>query len=155
MKNKVRNLAFVKLFILISFFSATTLNAQNWESSTNSAYLKNLSEDLNKLYIEYQQSVETYAFERNILLREVLDNGSTISLIRIMPSGIPEFYKSNNQKAALNVGVTKLRPKAAFSLNLTGKNFTVGVWDSGSINSEHQELVGRVDIRDNIPFDDQ
>ena len=154
MKIKVRNLLIKNLFMLIFSFSAMTLHAQDWKPTTNSAYLKNLSLELDKIYQDYKQSVETYAFERDILLREVLDNGTTISLIRIMPSGIPEYYKTDNLKAGENVGTTKLRPNSALSLNLTGKDMLIGVWDSGSTNVEHQEFGDRVEIKDNIPFDD-
>ena len=154
MRIHVKNTAINYLFLLVIQLIAFTGYGQNWKSSTNSAYLKTLSANLDQIYKDYKASVEQYALEREILIREVMTNGSTVSLIRIMPSGIPEYYKSDNFKASQNVGTSKLRPKASLSLNLTGKNFLIGVWDSGSINSEHQELVGRVDIRDNIPFDD-
>ena len=154
MRIHVKNTAINYLFLLLVQLIAFTGYGQNWKSSTNSAYLKTLSANLDQIYKDYKASVEQYALEREILIREVMTNGSTVSLIRIMPSGIPEYYKSDNFKASQNVGTSKLRPKASLSLNLTGKNFLIGVWDSGSINSEHQELVGRVDIRDNIPFDD-
>lgn len=140
--------------MLIFSLSATIIFAQDWKSSTNSSYLKSLSKELDKVYQEYKRSVETYAFERDILIREVLDNGSTVSLIRIMPSGTLEYYKTFNQKAAENVGTIKLRPRAELSLNLTGKNMLIGIWDSGSTNVEHQEFGDRVEIKDNIPFDD-
>ena len=126
----------------------------NGKKSTNSAYLKILSIELDRIYKEYQKSVETYAFERDIVVREVLDNGSTVSLIRIMPSGLPEYYRTFNQLAAENVGTSKLRPGAELSLNLTGRNMIIGIWDSGSTNVEHQEFGDRVEIKDNIPFDD-
>ncbi|MCK5104686.1 MAG: hypothetical protein KAR17_17805, partial [Cyclobacteriaceae bacterium] len=84
MKIKLRNLLVRCLLILILSISVTMTYAQNWKSNTNSFYLKNLSLELDRVYQEYKQSVETYAFERDILIREVLDNGSTVSLIRIM-----------------------------------------------------------------------
>ena len=140
------------IFILLSI--TNLVNAQNWRSSTNSSYLKNLSLELNTIYEEYQKSVETFVLERSVLLREVLDNGTTVSLIRIMPSGIPEYYKTFNLLASENVGTSKLRPGAELSLNLSGKNMLIGVWDSGSTNVEHQEFGDRVEIKDNIPFDD-
>ena len=71
-----------------------------------------------------------------------------------MPSGIPEYYKTDNHKAAINVGTTKLWPLNELSLNVTGKNMLIGIWDSGSVNVEHQEFGGRVELKDNIPFDD-
>ena len=142
------------LFTLIFLISVTITFAQKSQNTTNKSYLISLSADLDKIYQDYRESVETYAFERDILIREVMDNGRTISLIRIMPSGIPEYYMTHNLKAAENVGTTKLRPRSDLALNLTGKNITIGVWDSGSTNVEHQEFGDRVQIKDNIPFDD-
>jgi hypothetical protein len=124
----------------LAIISAQTLYAQEWKKKTNTSYLNQLSADLNKIYEDYRSAVETYAFERDILIRQVTDNGRTVSLVRIMPSGLPEFYMTHNLKAAENVGTTRLRPRADLSLNLTGKNILVGVWDSGSTNVEHQEF---------------
>jgi len=154
MKIDLKRIVIKNLLLLIFSISVVGAYAQNWKQRTNSAYLKNLSKELDKIYQEYIKTVESYAFERDILIREVLDNGTTVSLVRIMPSGIPEYYKTHNQKAAEDVGTVKLRPKADLALNLTGKSMLIGVWDSGSINEEHQEFGDRVDIRDNIPFDD-
>ena len=142
------------LTALIYLSTSVLVSAQEWRTQTNSAYLRNLSQELDEVYQNYKLSVETFAFERDVLLREVLPNGSTVSLIRIMPSGIPEYYTTFNQLASENVGTSKLRPGAELSLNLTGKNMLIGVWDSGSTNVEHQEFGDRVEIKDNIPFDD-
>jgi PKD repeat protein len=142
------------LILAIASFLAFNIHAQGWKAKTKTTYLQQLSVDLDKIYEDYRQSVETYALERDMLLREVTNNGRTLSLIRIMPSGVPEFYLTHNLLAAQNVGVNRLRPGADLSLNLTGKAVTVGVWDSGSTNVEHQEFGDRVEIKDNIPFDD-
>ena len=151
----MKQMLLYRTILLVATVACTGISyAQNWKSVTNTSYLKKLSFDLDQMYQEYQKSVQTYTFERDILMREVLDNGTTVSIIRIMPSGIPEYYMSFNQQASENVGTSKLRPGADLSLNLTGKNMLIGVWDSGSINEEHQELEGRVEIKDNIPFDD-
>jgi len=142
------------IMVLVCFTSSTIVVAQEWKKQTNSSYLRNLAQELDQAYQNYKLSVETFAFERDVLVREVLPNGSTVSLIRIMPSGIPEYYKTFNQLASENVGTSRLRPGADLSLNLTGKNMVIGVWDSGSTNVEHQEFGDRVEIKDNIPFDD-
>jgi PKD repeat protein len=153
MKHYTGKLA-VKNTILIAFLLiAASLHAQDWKEAANRSYLLQLSDELNKTYLENQSSVQTYALERNILVREKLDDGRTISLIRIMPSGLPEYYMTHNLRASQNVGTARLRPRANLSLNLTGKNMLIGVWDSGSTNVEHQEFGNRVTIKDNIPFD--
>jgi len=153
MKNR-KYILTLNWLMMILLFSTSTLHAQNSKKSTNSAYLIELSSRLERIYQEYQATVQQYAFERDILLREVTEQGRTYSLIRIMPSGLPEYYMTHNQRAAINVGTTKLRPRADLALNLTGEGITIGVWDSGSTNVEHQEFGDRVEIKDNIPFDD-
>jgi subtilisin family serine protease len=140
------------LFVLL--FLASSVNAQDWKEATNRPYLIDLADELNKSYLENQTSAQKYALERDILVREKLEDGRTISLIRIMPSGLPEYYMTHNLLASQNVGTSRLRPRANLALNLTGKNMLIGVWDSGSTNVEHQEFGNRITIKDNIPFDD-
>lgn len=130
------------------------LQAQDILKETNRTYLLELADNLNSTYQQNKLTAEAFALERSILMREKLEDGRTISLIRIMPSGLPEFYITHNLRASQNVGTTRLRPRANLSLNLTGKNITIGVWDSGSTNVQHQEFGNRVTIKDNIPFDD-
>lgn len=154
MKLSLYKLIFRSFFMLVFIHTTMLVHAQKSINKTNKLYLKNLSVELDKIYQDYKESVEQYAFERDILIREVMDNGRTVSLVRIMPSGIAEFYMTHNQAAAENVGASKLRPNAELSLNLTGKDMTIGIWDSGSTNVEHQEFGDRVEIKDNIPFDD-
>jgi subtilisin family serine protease len=154
MKQSIGILTLKSSIILAFLLWASALQAQNWRSATNRSYLKSLSKELDKTFQEYKKSAEVFAFERDILMRETLEDGRTVSLIRIMPSGIPEYYMTHNLKASQNIGASRLRPKASLSLNLTGKNMLIGIWDSGSTNVEHQEFGDRVEIKDNIPFDD-
>jgi subtilisin family serine protease len=154
MRYKILTIAVKHLFSVALVMSATGLQAQVSQTKTNVSYLKDLSVKLDNIYQDYQEEVERYAFERDILIRDKMDNGRTYSLIRIMSSGLPEYYVTHNLDAARNVGTTKLRPRSDLSLNLTGKNILIGVWDSGSTNVEHQEFGDRVEIKDNIPFDD-
>lgn len=148
-----RNIA-ILIALVIILIPVTQTWAQELVGSANRSYLLNLSKELREEFEINQASVEYYALERSLLLREKMENGSTVSLIRIMPSGLPEYYKSHNQNAAINVGTVRLRPRADLGLNLTGKNILIGIWDSGSTNVEHQEFGDRVEIKDNIPFDD-
>ncbi|MDZ7606392.1 MAG: S8 family serine peptidase [Cyclobacteriaceae bacterium] len=154
MKNRVlRNIA-ILIALVSDFVPVTQTVGQELVGTANRSYLLNLSKELKEEFEINQASVAYYALERSLLLREKMENGSTVSLIRIMPSGLPEYYKSHNQNAAINVGTVRLRPRADLGLNLTGKNILIGIWDSGSTNVEHQEFEDRVEIKDNIPFDD-
>lgn len=154
MRHNLRKLALKNTVLFVLLFIASSLNAQDWKEATNRPYLIDLADELNKTYLENQTSAQKYALERDILIREKLDDGRTISLIRIMPSGLPEYYMTHNLLASQNVGTSRLRPRANLALNLTGKNMLIGVWDSGSTNVEHQEFGNRITIKDNIPFDD-
>jgi len=154
MKNKVLRNITILIALVVILMPVTQTFGQELIGAANKSYLLNLSQELNKEFEIDQASVAYYALERSLLLREKMENGSTVSLIRIMPSGLPEYYVSHNQKAAINVGTVRLRPRADLGLNVTGKNMLIGIWDSGSINVEHQEFGNRVQLKDNIPFDD-
>jgi hypothetical protein len=55
--------------VLLATVSAQTLYAQEWKKKTNTSYLNQLSADLDKIYEDHRSAVETYAFERDILMR--------------------------------------------------------------------------------------
>lgn len=56
----------------------------------------------------------------------------------------PIYRAISNANAAISSGANLLSP-APYSLNGTGMR--VGVWDGGSVRSTHQELTGRVTLR--------
>jgi len=119
--------------------------------ATNSTYLLQLSEQLRAKSVAARLEAEDIALQKNWLISDVPAHGIVMKLQR-MTNGQPIYYKTYNVEAANTTGTNRLQPRSDLGLNLTGRGYTVGVWDAGSINEEHRELRGRVNIVDDSPF---
>jgi Subtilase family/Cohesin domain len=62
---------------------------------------------------------------------------------------VPVYYITDNDNAAISTAANLVRNIAPY--NLTGAGFTVGIWDSGSSSTLHQEFGGRAIYRDAAP----
>jgi subtilisin family serine protease len=59
-----------------------------------------------------------------------------------MADGYPVYYETHNVNAGISTGADANWVKAP--AGATGAGLSIGVWDSGLVHSNHQELVGRV-----------
>lgn len=73
------------------------------------------------------------------------DNGKIEEIVAIGPDGQPVYLATSNANAAISTGANLLR---VAPYNLSGTGFTVGIWDGGSARTTHQELTGRVTVKD-------
>jgi len=55
-------------------------------------------------------------------------------------------YRTCNVNAAISIGVDLIRNTAPYDVN--GEGLTVGVWDAGAARPTHQELAGRVTLKE-------
>lgn len=77
-------------------------------------------------------------------LREVRPDGRVRELMR-WEGESPLYYGTLNANAAISTGADRIRSVPHLA---DGAGWTVGVWDGGGIRTTHQELTGRVAIRD-------
>lgn len=146
----------VLLFILLAVeVSAQQMSVQEGKEqvikATNSTYLRQLSQQLRTKAQVARTEAESIALQKNWLITETPGHGIVMKLQRLT-NGQPIYYKTFNIEAANTTGTNRLQPRSDLGLNLTGRGYTVGVWDAGSINEEHRELRGRVNIVDDSPF---
>jgi hypothetical protein len=59
-----------------------------------------------------------------------------------------------NAAAADTTNTDQLWSGGGLGLNLTGAGLTVGIWDQGGVRTTHNELIGRVTIKDGSPLAD-
>lgn len=64
-------------------------------------------------------------------------------------NGKPLYYKTLNSSAAISTAANKVRGTSPYSVS--GSGVKVGVWDGGSVFTSHQEVVGRVTVKDGTP----
>jgi hypothetical protein len=72
--------------------------------------------------------------------------GDFASELMAIRDGAVYVCQTANQSAGISAAVDLVRNAAPY--NLDGAGQTVGVWDGGSVRTTHQELTGRVLIRD-------
>lgn len=68
--------------------------------------------------------------------------GRTFELVGLEDNGLPIYNITENTNAAISTGANLIRNTAPYNLN--GVGFRVGVWDAGSILTNHQEFTGRL-----------
>jgi len=89
------------------------------------------------------------AHRLNLPVREELPDGRVRELMR-WENGRPVYYVTYNANAAISTGANLLRT-APYQVD--GTNWTVGVWDGGSVRTTHRELAGRVNNMDGATAD--
>ncbi|MEO1653264.1 MAG: S8 family serine peptidase, partial [Bacteroidota bacterium] len=112
--------------------------------------------DLQRLASIYAQDYqENYnlalkrSLEINAPLFIELSDGNIALLDGIDERGKLVYIKTeNNTEAAQTTGADQIQPGGELGLYLTGRGLTVGVWEVGSPNLDHQEFVGRISQRD-------
>lgn len=151
------------LFILVTFVlltgPAASLLAQQNDGrqpileATNISYLKQLARDLEADYRAEREKAQSYATLNGLEMRRTTELGGILQLHRLNPNGTPVYLSTfTNVAAARTTGTNRLQRRQDLGLNLTGRNFNVGIWDGGAVNEVHVEIAGRVTIIDDSPF---
>ena len=88
--------------------------------------------------------VKAWAETYNIPIRTEV-NGR-IRALYLVQNGKPVFKITHNAAAAISTATDTVFSSSSFGQN--GEGVTVGVWDGGHVLDVHQELIGRVNLRD-------
>lgn len=84
--------------------------------------------------------VREWARSRGVAMRH--DNGKRVIEAVAIRDGRPLFFTTFNNDAAVSTAADAVRGTLPF--NAAGKGVTVGVWDGGSVMTNHQEFGNRV-----------
>ncbi|MBF9255507.1 S8 family peptidase [Pontibacter sp. 172403-2] len=87
------------------------------------------------------------------VIEKTYSNGTHVALQRLNAKGLPVYYITyNNTLSAVTTRTDQLWAGGALGLNLSGTGPAVAnkmaIWDGGRVRATHQELVGRVDLKD-------
>jgi len=85
------------------------------------------------------------------VIKKNLD-GTISELQKISPEGKPLYFTNYNAGSAITSRVDRLNSGGSLGLNLNGQGMIAGVWDGGAVKTTHQDLTGRVIIKDGVPF---
>ena len=91
-----------------------------------------------------RQAARAKAQQRGLPWQATLPNGRRVELTDFVGNK-PLYFTTHNANAAISTGANLLNVPP-YSVN--GSGVTVGVWDGGGVRATHQELTGRVTIKD-------
>ena len=111
---------------------------------TASGDLQSRSSSLRLFDAMRRAEVKAWAETHNIPLRTEV-NGR-IRALHLVENGKPVFKVTHNANAAISTAADMVFSSSSFGQN--GEGVTVGVWDAGHVLDIHQELIGRVNLRD-------
>ncbi len=130
---------------LFIFFGFGISFAQKTES--NDKTLKEFAKSYQKESDQAREKAFSVARKKNWVTFKEFKNGRVMSLQSIDKSGMPIYLVTdNNSYAAATTRVNRLYTNGGLGLNLSGSSNSllnkIGIWDGGSIYSEHQEFAG-------------
>lgn len=96
-----------------------------------------------QLQSQYERQLADQAVASGFIERITIDmNGARAELVGIR-DGQACYYTTHNVGAADTMGTDELWPNGSSSLNLTGTNTFMGMWDGNALRSAHVEYGGR------------
>jgi hypothetical protein len=114
---------------------------------------RQVARELENRYAANRQQALQLARKYGWSISETTTEGATIALQGIDERGMPVYHITySNTRAAITTSTDKVWPDGAANLKLSGSHPALagklGIWDAGRIRTTHQELEGRVVLRD-------
>lgn len=133
---------------VISTASTTTLLRAVDNSIDYTSRIETPENTLRVSNIDEKEEREIASFlKRTHMQRRKEYDGSVIELQRIDEKGMPEFVTTDNRISAIVTTADKVRETSPY--NVAGSGWHVGIWDAGSVMSNHAEYAGRINIMNN------
>lgn len=148
----------ITLLILLALFSLFRTSAQTLEQRNqiikeyDLVKLENLKDKLSKKYFSNKRKAISLGKENNWPETILKEDGSYLELMYISKEGKPIYFSTFNAGAAITARVNRINEGGSAGLKLDGQNMIVGIWEPGTIRTTHQDLLGRVVIKDGSSF---
>lgn len=134
----------MKFIPFILFYSALVFS----QSQSDKDFIK-LKSDFNKIS-NLRRSFSEFKLNQDFEFDKIRRNRSKNLLQpQLILDGDLIYYKNNNAESSNTIKSNALYPGGVLGLSVTGAGITVGIWDGGSVYSDHVELKNRVFPKDN------
>lgn len=117
---------------------------QRVQAATQTARLQQLSDSLQDLATQQKAEALAWAQANNQPVRQTLEDGTEVELMRLDERGAPVYVATDNLRAAWSDGTARLWASGDLGFSLEGFGMDVGEWDGGAVLATHQEMTGRV-----------
>ncbi|MBW2962227.1 S8 family serine peptidase [Mesonia aestuariivivens] len=132
MKIKIAYLFLTLLFLILP----KNLVAQDYNKKITELKLK-VNEKKKKEIIE----ITSYLKNHKINKKQYNADGTFKELIGFHFDGTPRYYTLSNINAANTTRTNYLNPGGSLNLNLQGQDMRIGIWDGGTILTDHNEFT--------------
>ena len=127
-------------------FFSTNIYAQDGErttkvlAATDVAQLLELAQQHDQAYhTQYAEAFEK-ALEKNWTIEHESKEGTMMVLDKLDDKGKPIYLTTDNSTAAALTRTDFMWPSSGAGINVTGLGMVIGVWESGSVRTTHQEF---------------
>jgi hypothetical protein len=145
----------IYIFIILTSFG--TLHAQTLKSpdkvieATNVSFLNDFAaRQAEQSRLKLDEAIRM-AQDKGWPVSAQLDDQKFIQLQYVNEEGIPVYYITHNENAAISTQAARLHIQGGSGLDLEGQNMTFAVWDGGGTRLSHELFDGRVSQMDQ-PF---
>mgnify|MGYP000172407924 CR=1 FL=1 len=121
---------------------------------TKTKLLLQFSDSLRVKNLEEKEKALAKAKTQGWKTRIELGEGKVVELIRLDAKGNPVYYIADNADAAISTNTKAVYPGGSLGLSLEGQGMFLGEWDAGAARFTHEQLTGRVLLKDNTPYFD-
>lgn len=154
MKNKITKLFLV---LMLSGFAAHSQDAKSLEkilAVTNVEELTKIELKSKEQFAENIKKAYVIAEKLGKPVKGVDPSGYSFQLMGVdeETNGLIYYRTFNNTPTKSSLQTANAKPLQA--LGLTGSGINVGVWDGGTALTNHLSLIGRIQMKENIPSDD-
>lgn len=144
------------LWLAVLFLTtATTAFAQRSITPirANVSALQRIAATAEKNYKISHAKALDLAHQNGWMIEKTYADGTHIALQGLNAKGLPVYYITyNNTLSAVTTRTDQLWTGGTLGLNLSGTGASVAnkmaIWDGGRVRETHQELVGRIDLKD-------
>ncbi len=133
---------------VISVNLATARAQQPVPRAADVGALSSLAKDLKAQYErEHAEAIRWAVQNQRGPLRIEDPDGGVIELM-YMRDGRPVYYVTDNADSTDTISADEVHFGGSSGLNLDGTGVLLHVWDGGGVRATHQEMLGRVTVRD-------
>jgi subtilisin-like proprotein convertase family protein len=137
-----RRIFFILFFISFSIVSQNTLEKQKIMKEYDLIKLDNLSKKYTNDFYAQKNKALQMAAQKGWKLKFTDSTGAHHALVGVTKEGMPLYYKTYNDVAAISTRTNFLHNNGGLGLNIEGQGMTAHVWDFGIPRETHQEYDG-------------
>lgn len=145
MKHNKLNSRLTIFSLLIAFstgFSQTKEQTEIYTKNYDKEKLTQLETKFENDFLSEKTEATKLAKINNWPIRYSDSKGTLYELKKVSDSGMPMYYRTFNDDAAISTRASFLHTGSFFGFNLDGDNMTAHIWDGGLARSNHSEYDG-------------